>query len=180
MNDTSWWLLILFEYCSCLQLHAHVFLRLFNRGLTLILLFLFQLLGVSVTSSNTGVPDISGSVYTKTQVSVFATLLNLFRTCTTKWHRIERVVYISILSNCFLFSIVFREAGFPHRDPQRFLQFALGTRERRPHQPSGRSSLCTGPVHAHPDPPSAAPLPDAPPPPATGWTGKHADGLNHS
>lgn len=31
--------------------------------------FFFSFPGVSVTSSNTGVPDISGSVYNKTQVS---------------------------------------------------------------------------------------------------------------
>lgn len=34
-----------------------------------LLVFFFSFPGVSVTSSNTGVPDISGSVYNKTQVS---------------------------------------------------------------------------------------------------------------
>ena len=40
-----------------------------------VLCFSFHFTGVSVTSSNTGVPDISGSVYTKTQVSIFLCLL---------------------------------------------------------------------------------------------------------
>ncbi len=40
--------------------------------------FDFSALGVSVTSSNTGVPDISGSVYTKTQVSMLVKMMFVF------------------------------------------------------------------------------------------------------
>ena len=63
--------------------------------------------GVSVTSSNTGVPDISGSVYTKTQVITdhnylkICTVNNCFpRRCSLNQAKHMSVPFISLSSSC--------------------------------------------------------------------------------
>lgn len=56
--------------CSCLKFPRILLLFLIVFGLILSLVSSVSA-GVSVTSSNTGVPDISGSVYTKTQVITY-------------------------------------------------------------------------------------------------------------
>lgn len=53
--------------------------------------------GVSVTSSNTGVPDISGSVYTKTQVITYSRSLFLKTAGNWKRSRSFKTSFISLL-----------------------------------------------------------------------------------
>lgn len=129
--------------------------------------------GVSVTSSNTGVPDISGSVYTKTQVSADPKSLNRIRVWDT--------ILFSLFVLCSL-CVVLWETGLPHgSSTRRLVQCAVSTGQWRPHQPPGCSALCSCALHAHPHS-SAAPLTDAAPPPAAGRPGQlqyTSPGLNN-
>lgn len=70
------------------------------------------------------------------------------------------------------FLAILREAGISHWNPSSLLQPAFGAGQRRPHQPCNSGGIPPHPLHAHPDPASAASLADPPPPPAAGWAGK--------
>lgn len=127
--------------------------------------------GVSVTSSNTGVPDISGSVYTKTQVISLASckLWFLFIYLFSNFFYLVRV-----WSNCIFLSLsaaVVWEAGFSRWHTCSFIQPALSLRQRWSHQPPGCCWICPAPVHAHPGTAPTTPFSDSAPPPPTGWTG---------
>lgn len=70
------------------------------------------------------------------------------------------------------FLAILREAGISHWNPSSLLQPAFGAGQWRPHQPCNSGGIPPHPLHAHPDPASAASLADPPPPPAAGWAGK--------
>lgn len=63
------------------------------------------------------------------------------------------------------------EAGFPRWHASSFVQPALGSGERRTHQPPGCCWLRPSSLHAHPGTAPTTPFSDSAPPPAAGWTG---------
>lgn len=69
-------------------------------------------------------------------------------------------------------SAILREAGISHWNPSSLLQPAFSSGQWWPHQPRHGGGVPPDPLHAHPDPASAASLADPPPPPAAGWAGK--------